>query len=475
MHYDSGLMARMDRRAGLLATAGYATAVVLLVIMAVLVRGYLARLDALGASVRHTNDVIERLNDATSSLLDLRTAERAFLATGNPAYRAQYDDAARAVSERYREVGELTADNPSQHERAARVLALSQKLLRYTADAVAARAPRDQRRRALRDEERESMRELIALTREMTVEENQLLGERRLQARGALRQTITTVLLALGLALALVIVATWATSTNIARRKRALQEQARLQQLVELQAAREENARLQERFMGILGHDLRNPLSAILMGVTMLQGVLPEGDPRVLARIGSSAERMARMIDQLLDLTRSRHGGGIPVEPRPLELADVVRRVVEELELANPDRTLTVGVEGETWGEWDPDRLAQVVSNLVGNAIRHGDGERPVEVRVRGEGGEVALAVHNHGAPIAGELVPILFDPFHRAKGSSPSGLGLGLFIARQIVLAHGGEIGVASTAEEGTTFTVRLPRRSKALRLAGPENLTLQ
>jgi signal transduction histidine kinase len=297
----------------------------------------------------------------------------------------------------------------------------------------------------------------------MTQEENRLLTVRREQARDALRSTSTTVLLALAVALALVIVATWATTANIARRRKALREKEQLQQIVELQASREEDARLRERFNAVLGHDLRNPLSAILMGASTLQrGVLPAAEAKTVTRIQSSAERMGRMIDQLLDLTRVRSGGGIPVDPEPLDLAEVTRQVVDELEMANPQRTLHVDVQSEASGEWDPDRLAQVVSNLVGNAIHHGPTDQPVAVCVSGSAEEVMLAVHNTGEPIPGEFLPVMFDPFSRAEGNSRSGLGLGLFITQQIVLAHRGSIEVVSTAAEGTTFTVTLPRHGR-------------
>jgi signal transduction histidine kinase len=461
---------------GLLGAVGYGMAAVLLVVMAVVARAYQLRLDTMGTAVRHTNDVIQRLNDAASNILDLRSSERAFVTTGNAAYLAQYEQASRTAPDALEHVRALTRDNPQQQERASQVVVLADRLLGFTNEAIArARArretdasapprhPRDERQRMLRDEERETMRQLLALTRAMTAEENQLLSIRRRQAHGALTKTISTVLLALGLALVLVIAATWATSANIARRKKAQREREQLQQIVELQASREENARLQERFTGVLGHDLRNPLTAIMMGTSsLLHRSLPEAETRIITRIHSSADRMRRMIEQLLDLTRVRTGGGIVVELVELDLADLARRVVAELEMAHPERALQVHARGETVGEWDPDRLAQALSNLVGNALHHGASDEPVVVRVEGAGEAVVLAVHNGGEPIPSELVPVIFDPFRRAKGGNASGLGLGLFIAQQIVLAHQGSLGVVSTAADGTTFTVTLPRHHR-------------
>src|SRR5262249_41859432 len=154
------------------------------------------------------------------------------------------------------------------------------------------------------------------------------------------------------------------------------------------------------QFVAILGHDLRSPLGAILTGIGIIQrGSRNEGESRLAARLRSSAERMGRMIDQLLDLTRSRQGGGIPVDPKPIDIAEVTRRVVEEVEIAHTERAIDVEVDGETSGDWDPDRMAQVVSNLLGNAVIHGSAEREIRVHLSGDTNEVALEVHNEGVP----------------------------------------------------------------------------
>jgi PAS domain S-box-containing protein len=235
----------------------------------------------------------------------------------------------------------------------------------------------------------------------------------------------------------------------------------------------ERQAHFRERFIGILGHDLRNPLNAILLSSQMLlrQG-LPEAQVKAVARVASSADRMKRMINDLLDLTRSRLGGGIPISPRLVNLREVCRHVFEEHEVAHPSCELRFEASGSCWGEWDADRIAQVLSNLLGNAIQYGRQGTPVRVSLRDaqEGGKLELSVHNEGSPIPGEILPALFDPFRRGvhpEGSltGPRGLGLGLFIAHQIVLEHGGSIDVRSSEVEGTTFTVSLPRRPPARR----------
>jgi signal transduction histidine kinase len=220
-----------------------------------------------------------------------------------------------------------------------------------------------------------------------------------------------------------------------------------------------------EQLIGILGHDLRNPLNAIL-AATQLARRRVDLSPQVrehVERIDRSARRMAEFISRVLDFTQARFHGRVPTSPVPTDFAEVARAIVDELGAAQPERVIELSVEGDARGVWDPARLAQVVSNLVGNALVHGAADEPVRVLIEGGTDEVWMRVHNAGAPIAPELMPHLFEPFHRGAapdGAAPKrGLGLGLYIAREIVLAHDGDIHVESTEEEGTTFTVRLPR----------------
>lgn len=224
-------------------------------------------------------------------------------------------------------------------------------------------------------------------------------------------------------------------------------------------------AEFRERFLGIVSHDLRNPINAIKMSATLLQRAddLPDRLGKPVARIHASADRISRMISELLDFTRGRLGGGIPIAPQPGDLLALVRQVLEEMELTHPGRVLALRAHGHFEGEWDPDRLAQVVSNLAGNALRYSPADTPVTVTLSEQGAEVELAVHNAGAPISPNILPHVFNPFRRGTAQaerSPEGLGLGLFIVQEIVHAHGGTIAVRSTKEAGTTFTVRLPRR---------------
>ncbi|MFP2932444.1 sensor histidine kinase [Pyxidicoccus sp. 3LG] len=181
---------------------------------------------------------------------------------------------------------------------------------------------------------------------------------------------------------------------------------------------------------------------------------------RNATRITASAERMTRLIRDLLDLARARSGGLMPLQPRPGRLEDVVRAAVAELEVAHPRRVISLDIEGDCDGDWDADRLEQVVGNLVSNALTHGDPEHAVHVLLRADEARVELSVGNHGRPIPPEQLPRLFEPFARgAATGAPSGLGLGLFIVREIVAAHGGRVSARSSEAEGTVFTAVLPR----------------
>jgi signal transduction histidine kinase len=219
-----------------------------------------------------------------------------------------------------------------------------------------------------------------------------------------------------------------------------------------------------ELFLATLGHDLRNPLNAIVVssGLLARSGQLDEENTRIASQMSGFSTVMTRMIDDLLDFTRSRLGYGMPVSAARTDLQDLCRDVLAEFQTAHPRRPLQFESSGDTSGEWDGARLRQVVSNLVANAIQYGVDATPVEVSARGEDSEVLLAVKNQGRPIPSSALPTIFDPFVRARDGATKhrpGVGLGLYIARQIVVAHGGTIVVTSDETTGTVFTARLPR----------------
>ncbi|WP_163993049.1 sensor histidine kinase [Pyxidicoccus caerfyrddinensis] len=217
-----------------------------------------------------------------------------------------------------------------------------------------------------------------------------------------------------------------------------------------------------DRLPGIVGHDLRDPLTHISLATQQLLRREGMTEPMLMGvrRIATCADRMARRVHDLLDFTRASVGGGIPLERRPTDLCVLVRDTVAGFELTHPGRVQLACARGAQTGSWDADRLAQVVSNLVDNALVHGDEESPVHVTVVADGPDVVLAVHNDGPPVPATLLPRIFDPFEQVAGDGGrQGPGLGRYIAQQLVLAHGGDLTVRSSAAEGTVFTVRLPR----------------
>ncbi len=223
-------------------------------------------------------------------------------------------------------------------------------------------------------------------------------------------------------------------------------------------------AEFRERFLGIVSHDLRNPLNAILLSANALMrsDCVVQQHLKAVRRIADSTERMGRMIGDLLDFTRGRLGGGIPITRKPSNLRHLCRNVLEELEAIHLDRELRLSAKGDFQGEWDADRLAQLLGNLGKNALDYSPRDTPVDVVLRDEGDTVRVEVHNAGAPIPEEQLPHIFEPFRRAEEGEarvPTGLGLGLYIVQQIAEAHGGSVEVRSREGEGTTFIVSLPR----------------
>jgi len=226
-----------------------------------------------------------------------------------------------------------------------------------------------------------------------------------------------------------------------------------------------ETLRLNELFTAVLGHDLRNPLGAILNSANLLERVSKDDVVRQsAARMADSGRRMSRMIEDMLDLTRARLGGGIPLRPQECDLGQILQRVLQEHAGALAEGRFDIAQEGELAGFWDADRLAQVASNLVGNALEHGQAGEPIRVSLQGLHPElVSFSVTNEGE-VPPQVLPQLFDPFRGAQrhlGRS-EGLGLGLYIVQQIVLAHSGRVDVQSDGQH-TSFVVQLPRRSEA------------
>jgi signal transduction histidine kinase len=218
-------------------------------------------------------------------------------------------------------------------------------------------------------------------------------------------------------------------------------------------------------FLGVLGHDLRNPLNAISLSAALL--ARSQHDPAGIARrITDNCRRAGRLVDDLLDYTRTSLGGGMPVAVAAMDLLSAVQAELDALQVGHPARSLRLTATGSTLGRWDELRLRQVVGNLVGNALQHGTPGSPVEVAIDGtKADELVLSVTNEGEPIPAALAERMFEPLTQGA-ASPGGtdgahghLGLGLYIARQIVQAHEGKIALSSPPGGRIVFTVTLPR----------------
>lgn len=234
---------------------------------------------------------------------------------------------------------------------------------------------------------------------------------------------------------------------------------------IALTVERDRIERFRELFIAMLGHDLRNPLSALMTGAhsLLLYPEMADRPKRTIERMQRSVHRMSRMVDQLLDYTRTRSGGGIPVVATPANIFALCRETVQELEQFNPGRRFDLLVTGDGEGEWDVDRLGQVFSNLLGNAITYGHADQRIQIILKGDVTSIRGEILSYGPPIPAAALPHIFDPFRRAnlaKAAATTGLGLGLFITREIIRAHSGTMSVSSSVEEGTSFVFIIPRR---------------
>lgn len=215
-------------------------------------------------------------------------------------------------------------------------------------------------------------------------------------------------------------------------------------------------------FLAILSHDLRNPIGSMKMSaqLTLNIGPLNKRQTMLVSQIIASAGRATEIINHLLDLSRARLGSGLQIIKKPMDMAFVGRQLVDEMRAMHPSRTFKLEISGETEGKWDKARIGQVFSNLLGNAVQYGFKDSPIGVMIKGDPEAVLVSVHNDGVPIAPNAIGLIFDALARGGGEKePTNLGLGLYITKQIVCAHGGRVGVTSSEKDGTTFTALFPR----------------
>jgi signal transduction histidine kinase len=238
--------------------------------------------------------------------------------------------------------------------------------------------------------------------------------------------------------------------------------------------------RSRELFMGILGHDLRTPLQVILQSTPVLLKSLGTAEQQRAAtsRIERSAQYISSMVGDLLDVARTRLGATLPLDPEPMDADAVCQRVVQDLRELYPNRDIRYEVSGDLNGVWDAVRVNQLLSNLVRNALQHGDASAPVTVRAIGEPERTVFEVHNSGKPIPPTIMPHLFEPLVHGNRSSDmhansGSMGLGLYIAYTIAKAHRGTLTAESSREHGTLFTACLPRTPNQFQTSLPSTGT--
>lgn len=219
-------------------------------------------------------------------------------------------------------------------------------------------------------------------------------------------------------------------------------------------------------FLGILGHDLRTPLGAIMLGADILRrsNETSAKANKIALQIFSSVRRASQIVGDLLDLTRCQMGPGIPIKTANIDLTPLCERVVEEIQAFHPEAKIVFEANTSVFGQFDGARMEQVFSNIISNAIQHGDAKLPIKVELDISESLAEFTVHNNGEPIPEDVLPFIFNPMGRFSQRSAidhgptDGLGLGLFIASEIVASHNGFIDVSSDLSKGTTFLVRLP-----------------
>jgi signal transduction histidine kinase len=408
--------------------------------------------------VTHTQDVRLSLERVLALATGAESTERAYLLTGNEQYLRPFAAASAGLKEETGRLKSLTADNPHQQER---VQAL-ESLLREKGDALGraiemhrsgSPGSAEEVRTGEAGQVMERVRRLVA---EMSTEEAALLSERLDLLSSADRWSAAVTFGSAALLLVLAVVASLMVRGDLLRRAEQARERARVLEY-------------QERLISIVGHDLRNPLTAVLVSSQMLlqkRDDLRPGQAAAVERIQRSASRIDSLVGLLIDFTHARLGRGIPTREGPMDAKAVVERAVGGLRDSYPGREVRIEAPPQTLlGSWDGDRIAQLVSQLVTNALQYGSAGAPVTVTLARETDEsLLIRVHNDGSVIPAELQPHLFEPYRRGKGAEvahPRGLGLGLFLVREIASAHGGTVEVRSSEREGTTFSVRLPRRA--------------
>lgn len=417
--------------------------------------------------VDHTDRVIAAIYDLQRNVLDEETGIRGYQVSADRSFLEPFERA--RVEEKLTTLRALVAENPAQ---LARIAALSDRHRAWRADTDQVIASGDPRslahphlvaRKQLMDGMRADVDGLLSVERGQRAERDE-----RAQRSRALSEGLTIALL-LGLGVILLGVSrkqvaqisrTFGFAIDAERHARETSEA--------LVANLQRQASFRDTFLRMLGHDLRNPLTAVSIAASFAleQPELSEKTRRMLARIGTSGERMGRMVDQLIDLTRARLAEAFPITRARVDLGAVVLRVIEERRQQYRDQLFALTREGDLTLEADEARLEQVLANVLGNAAVHGRAGGEISVAVRGNASRIVVLVRNQGEPIPAAIAAKLFDPFQRGPEDKTrsEALGLGLYISRRIVEAHGGSLRLASDPTSGVTeLAIELPRSPPA------------
>ncbi|MEZ0311757.1 MAG: response regulator [Myxococcota bacterium] len=250
-----------------------------------------------------------------------------------------------------------------------------------------------------------------------------------------------------------------AVFVELHRQRRELER--RVAELTKVREELQSTLDLNELFVAAVGHDLRTPLAAVLAASEVLRLTATEGPAKRAAdTVRNSGRSMERLIGDLFDLSRVRLSGGLPIERTDdVDLGAIAFQVINEAKASSAGVTFELESAGDLHGCWDAGRLRQVLTNLTSNAVRHGNGDEPIRLRLNGTGAEEVVVDVANGGAIAAKALPHIFDPFRSFSEGGKKGLGLGLYIVQQVVQAHGGVV-TAKTTPTSTQFCVRLPRR---------------
>jgi signal transduction histidine kinase len=398
-------------------------------------------------SVERTFSVLRTIEDLVADVGASQLALAEFIATGDNRFLEPYEKARKSVPEMLSQLRELTAHRPIARRQLDQLEPVLMAGLNREAHEIAARragismnelGPLLMEGKGVLDRSSALLEDLKEDTALRLDEEQRALSD-NMQSGAVVVVVGNAILLAL-------IVAAAALAIRDARDKARAVE-------------------FQRRVLGMVGHDLRNPLSVISMSAAHLarSNLVGDGSSAWIARISAASSRMERMIRDLLDCSRIELGIALPLDIRKGDADTSCLRIIEEFRAIHPTREIRYepGDAGEV--DWDPDRMEQVLENLVGNALKYSPEPTPVRLAWRRAQGEIVIDVTNAGAPIPSSLLPHLFEPFRRGpqqnSGDTRQGEGLGLYIVNHIVRQHGGTIGVQSSTEAGTKFTLTLPQ----------------